>query len=186
MAEKGPKESNVLTRKMEQASTRMAKALRNAAVIQEQLAQLRAKGKEKIESNYNSAEGFQQKLNALDEKKAPTNFKTMKNFIKQRKTIVETANPKVCESVIEEILKEHKDPSEEYYFEDEEFGVLVTEFGPTLAQEHTDLEWPFMDDIADFGDAQFMENRGDLEILQKSFWIKRFIQGELDNLEFLK
>ena len=92
----------------------------------------------------------------------------------------------------EEEYQEYAEESQKFAFSDSEFGPNdkdpsgLKSIGPTLSKKTRNLQWPKMSDIADMGRAYFIESIGDPENPAESFWIKKVIQGDWNNLEFLK
>jgi len=205
------KGSGSVSKKLTQVQERIAKAIDLTAKTETKLKDIKDKDSETQESspfNYNAAEKFQQSVNTMTDKKEAVSIKALKNFKRLRKTVLETASLQVYENEIEKIVSQsaappgneeeeeypddNPEPSQKFAFSDNEFGPAdkdtsgLKSIGPNLSQKTRKLFWPKISDIADMGKAYFIENIGDPENPVDSFWIKKIIQGQCDNLDFLK
>ncbi len=199
-----------VSKQLTQVQERIAKAIDLTAKTETKLKDIKDKESDNQDTspfNYNAAEKFQQSVNTATDKKDAASIKALKNFKRLRKTVLETASLQVYENEIEKIVSQsatpandedeeypddNPEPSQQSGFRDSEFGPLdkdpsgLKSIGPNLSTKTRKLFWPKISEIADMGRAHFIENLGDPENPADSFWIKKVIQGQCDNLDFLK
>jgi len=198
---------NTVQRKLDVTSSRLAKAIALTAETELKLKEIKGKDTQSQEGSvlgYNAAEKFQQNVASYNERRDAVSFKSLKNFKRMRKTIFETSSIQVFENEIEKLLDEGRTANQgtddeidftktsNFYFSDNEFGPTdkdpsgLKSIGPGLSEQVNHLHWPQISEIADMGAATFIENIGDITNPESTFWVKNIIQGQCDNLAFLK
>lgn len=101
------KQSNTLDKKLQAATALISKAKESSAAAAAQIKESKARGSgEGAALGLNSAEKFQQKVATAAEKKEPFSLGTLRNFKRQRRTVLETSNAQAVDAEIEKLLEE--------------------------------------------------------------------------------
>jgi len=198
--------TNQVQKKLDITSSKIAKAIALTAETEFKLKEIKRQDSQNQEGSVlgNAAEKFQKNVASLNERKDAVSFKSLKNYKRMRKTVFESSGIQVFETEIEKILDQGRTANngneEEYdlgqttnfYFSDNEFGPNdkdpngLKAIGKKNIEEAHNLHWPQITEIADMGEATFIENIGDITNPDNTFWVKNVIQGSCENLSFLK
>lgn len=99
--------SSNLDKKLQAANALVSKAKESSASVEAQIKESKArKSGDGAGLGLNSAEKFQQKVATAAEKKEPFSLGSLKNFKRQRKTVLETSNAQAVEEEIEKLVYE--------------------------------------------------------------------------------